>query len=272
MSFHFINPIKQIAGLKRKLNIARKIMSSGIVLANYLECDLFVRVSEEVGKSILAGEFEIDDIKYFEKNISHNDVILDIGANVGVYCVTSGKRNADARIIAFEPIPINAQLIRASLLLNHIENVQVIQKCVSDSTREVLFSVSIDSAYSSMIDTRRKPEREAIKCQAVKLEDFCVKHGINQIDLIKIDVEGAEELVIRGGEKIFGNSSVAPRLVLMELYDQNLKVFGSSIEKVLEMMGNYGYTAFTLIKGTKVVFKKKYYNKHYNVFFEKPRN
>ena len=272
MSFHFINPIKQIAGLKRKLNIARKIISSDIVLSNFLECDLFVRVNEDVGKSILLGEFEIDDIKYFEKDISPNDVILDIGANIGVYCVTAGKRNADARIFAFEPIPINAQLIRATLLLNHIENVQIIQKCVSDSSKGVMFSVSTDSAFSSMINTRRKTEREAIKCRAVKLDDFCVEHGISQIDLIKIDVEGGEEAVIRGGGKIFGNSSVAPRLVLMELYDQNLKVFGSSIEKVLELMSNYGYTAVTLIKGTKVVFEKKYYNVHYNVFFEKPRS
>lgn len=263
-----ISPIRRIAGLKRRVLIAWSKIRSEMVLAEFLGCHLFVRANEDVGKSILAGDFEIDDIRYFEKHIQANDVVLDIGANIGAYCITSGKHYVGARIFAFEPIPMNAQLIRASILLNGISNVQVIQKCVADYCGKTEFSISTDSAYSSMMDTMRRPEQQVIQAEVIRLDDFCAENQIEQIGLIKVDVEGAEERVINGAKELLTGAK-PPRLIMMELYDNNLKIFGSSISKVIEKMASYGYSPYVLVNKTKVTFEDKHHNEYYNVFFEK---
>lgn len=265
----YISPFRLLSKLKNYLIIKIRKMASKIVQAKFMGCELLVNASEDVGKSILVGKFELKDIEYFLKSIKRNDVVVDIGANLGVYSIVSGRNWPDARIFAFEPVPINASLLRASLLLNRIGNVHVIQKCVSNIAGEVAFSVSSDSAYSSMRDTRRRREVECIKCEAIRLDEFCDMQGVDKVDVVKIDVEGAEELVILGAGNLFSDPLISPRLILIELYDENLVPFNTSIEKILPIMLGYRYTPFVLVDGRKTQFQKEHYNKYYNVFFEK---
>jgi hypothetical protein len=63
---------------------------------------------------------------------------------------------------------------------------------------------------------------------------------------MKVDVEGAEDLVVRGGSSILGDSNRRPRIVLMELFDGNLSSFDSSISSVIERMASFGYQPHVL--------------------------
>jgi FkbM family methyltransferase len=214
------------------------------------------------------GEFETDDLRHFMAAIRKGDVFVDIGANVGAYCVPIGHAFPDVNVFAFEPIPLNAALIQVSVLVNKLLNVQVVSKCVSDKTGVVEFSLAEDSAYSSMVDTHRKPEIAKLSCEAVTLDDFCSEQIRRIPDIVKIDVEGAELKVLNGGREIFGSPDKRPRLALIELYDQNLVVFGTSVAEVAVRMEHWGYQAYVLIEGQQVPFAREHHNVHYNVFFK----
>ena len=230
-------------------------------------CKMLVRPQEEVGRSVALGEFETDDLQHFMTAIGRTDVVFDIGANIGAYCVPIGRSRPDAQVHAFEPIDLNGSLIQVSLHLNRLQNVQLVRKCVSDSAGRVEFSLAEDRAYSSMIDTGRKAELRRFMCDTVPLDQYCEEQGGIRPDIVKIDVEGAELKVLQGATQLFADPSRRPKLVLIELYDQNLTAFGTSIDEVTAWMTGRGYDSYVLIERAPVPFAPEHYNEIYNVFF-----
>jgi len=239
-----------------------------IVQTEFLGCQLLVRANEVVGQSILLNNFEIEDLRYLQSQVRDGDVIFDVGANTGAYSLALGKMRKNLRVHAFEPVPLNAQILRLVVVLNKAGNIKVIEKCVSKNSGEVTFSLSEDSAYSSMINTGRKAEIEVLKCEAISLDDYCSANQILRVDLVKVDVEGAEELVIAGAARLFSDASRKPRLVLIELYDQNLNAFSTSIEKINGVMRGHDYSPFVFEHSRLVGFEPRHFNKYYNVFFK----
>lgn len=247
---------------------ARRLRLGPIVVqTEFMGCRMLVRPQEEVGRSVALGEFEIDDLHHFMSAIGKTDVVFDIGANIGAYCVPIGRARPDAEVHAFEPIDLNGSLIQVSLHLNRLQNVQLVRKCVSDSAGRVEFSLAEDSAYSSMIDTGRKAQLRRFTCDTVALDQYCDEQGGIHPDIIKIDVEGAELKVLQGAKQLFADPSRRPRLVLIELYDQNLVAFGTSIDEVTAWMNRHGYIAYVLVDRVPVPFAVEHHNKIYNVFF-----
>lgn len=239
-----------------------------LIQVDFLGSQILIKSKEDVGHNMALGSFELSDINYFISNMKDNDIVYDIGANVGAYCVSIGNKFPSIKIYAFEPIPLNASMIRTSLCFNRIRNVEVIQSCVSDVSGTVSFSLAEDSAYSSMIDTKRKNEIEKISVRATSLNDFIKKNKTLKPTIIKIDVEGAEMKVLKGGSNLFSCLRSRPRLILMELYDQNLKMFEGSISEIVYMMKDWKYKPYIIVNGMKISFDHSHYNNYYNVFFE----
>jgi FkbM family methyltransferase len=252
---------------RRRWAARRLRLGPPIVQTDFMGCKILVRPQEEVGRSVALGEFEIADLQHFVAAIGNGDVVFDIGANIGAYCVSIGRARPGAQVHAFEPIDLNGSLIQVSLHLNRLNNVQLVRKCVSDSAGRVEFSLAEDSAYSSMIDTGRKAELRRFICDTVALDQYCEEQGHVRPGLVKIDVEGAELKVLQGATQLFADPSRRPRLVLIELYDQNLAAFGTSIDEVTAWMTARGYDAYVLIDRVPVPFAHEHHNKIYNVFF-----
>lgn len=213
------------------------------------------------------GEFETEDLQHFMAEVRDGDIVFDIGANVGAYCVPIGLARPAARIHAFEPIGLNASLIEVSLHLNRLSNVRIVRKCVSDQAGRVAFSLAEDSAYSSMIDTGRKAELRKFECDALTLDDYCRENGNLWPDVLKMDVEGAELKVLAGARNLFEDVARRPRHLLIELDDRNLSAFGTSIGEVTSWLAQRGYRPYVLTNGAKVPFAAEHYNRLCNVFF-----
>lgn len=240
-----------------------------VVQTGYMDCDILVRANEDVGVQILAGSYEKDDLKYLLSNLRDGDVFFDIGANVGLFSLAVAKKNSTVTIHAFEPIPLNAYLFGASLCLNDVYSVKLNQACVGDRLGQIDFSLAADSAYSSIHDTGRKTEIRKINVPITTLDSYLSGNDLQSIQIMKVDVEGAEKMVLDGAKSALANITEKPRLVLIELFDKNLNVFNTSIVEILEIMKNYGYVAFVIENGRKIEFQEQHYNKIYNVFFEK---
>jgi FkbM family methyltransferase len=257
--------------MRAKLKLYRswyKLINHMVIQADYMNCRVLVRAQEDVGIQILAGNFERNDLLYLLSKTRDEDVFLDIGANIGLFSILMARNNSTIKVHAFEPIPLNACLFEASLHLNDIESVKLNRCCVGNSVGDVEFSLATDSAYSSLHDTGRSPELKKIKTSITTLDDYIEGNEIERIDIIKIDVEGAEMLVLEGGREFLSNRRIRPRLVLMELFDENLAIFNTSIAKVLKVMQDLEYNAFVIEGNRRYEYHPGYYNKIYNVFFE----
>lgn len=245
-----------------------RLIKSLVVQTEYMNCLILVRPNEDVGMQILAGNYETNDLLYFLSQIRDGDIFFDIGANVGIFSLAVAKKNATVAVHSFEPVPINVRLFEASLCLNEISSVRLNQVCVGDYIGEVEFSLASDSAYSSIHGTGRLPELKKFMTNITTLDKYLQENKIHRIDIVKVDVEGAEKLVLDGAKNIFHDSLIRPRLVLMELFDQNFVQFKTSISEVVDYLKQLGYKPFVLENEVKTDFELRHYNKIYNVFFE----
>jgi FkbM family methyltransferase len=235
--------------------------------------EVLVRADLDVGRQIYChGQYEPEESGYLRQHVRSSDVCLDVGANVGYYTLLMATIATSGSIHAFEPLPLTASLLKTNLLLNNIQNAVVSQVAVGDALSEVDFVVSADDAYSSLLDTGRKPVVARNRVTMTTLDAYCQTQRLPRVDCLKVDVEGAEEKVIRGAARLLADQGRRPRLVMLELYNPMLTIYGSSIDQILALMRSFGYEPFR-IKGSKVAtFSRSDYDSCYNVFFSTGQN
>ena len=232
--------------------------------------ELLAFVNEDVGRVIwLTGSFEPEETRYFQREIRPGDVCFDVGGNVGYMAMLFASAARDGQVHVFEPIDVNAAMIQANATLNGFDNVSVNNVAVGAASGEVTFSVSNDSAYSSMRPTGRSAEARSIQVPMLSLDEYAAQHGIGRVDILKADVEGAEEMVLEGAQQLLSDHTRRPRIVLLELFDNNLTPFGSSVERCIERMAGFGYRPYVIKPGTDQMtpFRPEMSNVLYNILF-----
>jgi FkbM family methyltransferase len=142
------------------------------------------------------GSYEMEKQLAFGRDVKPADVVYDIGANVGFYTLLASRLVGTAgHVYAFEPLPRNLALLRKHVAINNLSNVTVLPQAVSDKPGEALFSTNADPAQNGLTD------QGDIRVQVTAI-DFLLDRGeIKPPKLMKIDVEGAEAMVLRGAAK-----------------------------------------------------------------------
>jgi len=205
---------------------------------------LLVRANEDVGRAIhFSRNFEIRETRFLQSVIDERAVCFDIGANFGYFSMLMARSAPQGQVHAFEPLPLNAALLRASAVLNRFENINLMQSAVGASDGVVEFVQAEDSAYSSMIDTARKGVAARIEVPITRLDSYCANAGVTRIDVLKADIEGAEALMLDGAKGLLSDAARRPRVMMIELYQPSLEKFGSSVDAVIQRLSGHGYTA-----------------------------
>ena len=153
-----------------------------------------------VSVPLLRGEYEPHLFKFFSQTLKPGMVFIDIGANVGFYSMLAAQRVGNkGKVFCFEPNSENCRLIMLSIYKNQFENVLVYPFALGNKTGHALFSSHIGSNGGLISDTQDSLlNANCVITPMIKLEDIVSE----QVDLIKIDVEGAEGLVIEGAMKL----------------------------------------------------------------------
>jgi FkbM family methyltransferase len=140
-------------------------------------------------------------------HVAHDAVCIDVGANIGLYSLGLSTLAPEGRIFAFEPSPAAFSHLQANLAANRVVNVEAFPLAVTDSTGTVVFhDFSFYSAGSFAADERSLLTAEffgseVLEAATTTLDDFVFGRDLERIDLVKIDVEGAELAVLAGAEK-----------------------------------------------------------------------
>jgi len=193
------------------------------------------------------GSYEYEQRLLFEQLVTEGSVVFDLGAHVGFYtllaAVLVGPRG---KVYAFEPLPNNIHFLKAHLRLNRIDNVTVIDRAVSDSSGAATFVEEPSSAMGHFA------AHGSLRVQTVSLDDLFLSGTIPAPDFIKIDVENAEWLALKGAENLL--RSARPTIFLStDVYDshrqccQYLESFGyqlrpigaRSLERAEEILAYY---------------------------------
>lgn len=140
----------------------------------------------------LFNEIFIDGEYLFETK-SHNPKILDCGANIGFATLFFKKLYPASEIVCFEPNPLSYKLLEMNVKGNNLQNVTLINKAISNEEGSLDFFIGNEkgSVIASLSEDRNDTSR--ITVETIRLSQFM---GNAKFDLAKIDVEGAEHLVI----------------------------------------------------------------------------
>jgi FkbM family methyltransferase len=160
-------------------------------------------------------------------------VFVDIGANVGSVSLFVDNFNKDRedkiRVFAVEPEPHNLSLLQENIKNNPVENVTVINKAICHQNKEVL--ITNRGGNSSIFEIEGV---EQTKIQAITLEKLFKDNNIKHVDVMKIDIEGAEfDLIINAPEK-----TLAKIKYLTLEFDKSFDgKFGIMVEKLAKQFG-----------------------------------
>lgn len=178
-----------------------------------------------------------------------SSVVLDIGANTGVYALAAKAINPQARVVAFEPIKRIADRLRDNVGLNGFD-VAVVEAGASDSTGEaVIFEPSTEHAYSASLDATMLAGRDDLRetrIAVTRIDDLAREHGLGRIDLVKLDAEKHEMAVLTG----FGDMLMSSRpTFLIEILDAELGA------RVAGVFADCGYLFYEIVEGQGITLK-----------------
>jgi len=197
---------------------------------------------------------------YLADLLSGAPVCLHVGASDGRHSYVMTQVAPDARIYAFEPSAFTFQVLKTLMAWHGISRrVTAIHAAVSDKPGELILvtpkkmSGRMGRAYAFLAETAPNgPARPDLEDQGmdlqptpvVTLDGYCAEHGIERVDFIRMDIEGAEQRALEGASGILDRDR--PH-VLLEIHPTMLAArFGGSAEAVVEMFKARGYRMFAL--------------------------
>ncbi|HSR09271.1 MAG TPA: FkbM family methyltransferase [Bryobacteraceae bacterium] len=173
--------------------------------------------------------WEAETVPVFRELVKTSRCFLDVGANFGIYTLVGCFTNANLQVIAMEPVPAISAVLRENVRCNHLEGrVTVMQAAASKEEGSVPFHESDEPTMGSLnVKGYRGFSGKLIQVRTLRLDSLNVKP-----DLIKIDVEGFEDVVLEGAEELLATGR--PRIIPEANPD-------GPYERVTEILRRHGY-------------------------------
>jgi FkbM family methyltransferase len=182
------------------------------------------------------GSREAWDVFHAKALVRPGCTIFDVGANFGHYAITlAGATGRTCVVHAFEPFPPNTERLRTNVGLNHLDQiVHIHQMALSDSITSRTMTTRADNSGAAHLNE----DGEGCLVEVTTLDSFCVEQGIARLDFMKIDVEGQEEKLLRGGGETI--RKFGP-VIQIELDPPKLLRAGSSVDRLVSLLADLRY-------------------------------
>jgi FkbM family methyltransferase len=196
-----------------------------------------------------SGRFREPELDLVEVLLEPGEVAVDVGANHGMWTLALADRaGAAGRVFAFEPVPFTFGTLRAVVRRNRLANVTLRNEGCSEGPGSVDFIVPIQRAGTSDDLQAHLASRDGnaadngstrVCCQLTTLD--LALEGVEKIALLKLDVEGAELLALRGATQLLSRQGPA---IVCEVDAEFLAGFEQTPADLVEFLRERGYQAF----------------------------
>lgn len=152
-----------------------------------------IYIRDEADESVYAEIFREGEYRSVKEVIKGaTNPIIDIGAHSGLFTLYARSINPTIKIIAVEPEEKNLEFLRKHIFENDIQNVEIIEEAVSGKTGKRRLELSSDSHNHKLAPENEKNSENSVTIRSISLSDLLQKCIINDVGLVKMDVEGAE--------------------------------------------------------------------------------
>lgn len=202
----------------------------------------------------MARVHEEETTTLFESLVKPGAVVLDLGANIGYFTLLAARLTGPSgKVIAFEPEPRNFQYLTKNIELNGYQHVDAFEKAVSDRNgKTTLFICDYDSGHHTINQyggieayrRGRKSSAHAIEIEVVALDEF-LRDRVPRVDVIKMDLEGAEALAVEGMHAVLTRNDDIKLVV--EFFPLLMTCMGSSPKAYIDrLLHEFGFTIYAI--------------------------
>ncbi len=188
-------------------------------------------------------DVEKEELQMMENLLKDGDTCFDVGANIGWHSMNLALSNRTINIVSFEPVPTTYNSLIENIQLNSITNILTFNEGLSKSSgfNDFYFKKTV-TGNSSLKNLTGDPDVEIIRCKFTTLDEFSSKIDFKP-SFIKIDVEGAELLVLEGGINTI--KSCKP-IIFAEILRKFSEKFDYNPNSIFQLLSDLDYNAYTL--------------------------
>lgn len=214
-----------------------------------VNCDLTKLIQRHL---FFWGSYEDECCELWIRLARRSRVIFDVGANIGLYSLLAAKVNPQSAIHAFEPTPAIVALLNENIRLNDMHNINVNAVGVGSRSeqaflRECRGSDDSNEGMNFVVAGDVAPENGDFSIQIVSLQDYCRQHGIENVDILKMDIEGGEYEALTGAGSLLKSQSVG--CLFIELIEWSARRSGHSTSELRNILQEAGYGVYRLSSG-----------------------
>jgi FkbM family methyltransferase len=166
---------------------------------------------------IVGDSFEIELKSYLEKKQPR--IFVDIGANIGLYTIKMARQMGNnGKVIAIEADPENYEALVENIRLNELSNVHAFNLACWDKEEDVKLFMGL-TKEKGISSVKEKVSGRMVVVHGNILDNILAGLEIKEVDMVKIDVEGAEEEVLLGMKETIANSNKIE--ILFEAWDES---------------------------------------------------
>ncbi|MBD1920405.1 FkbM family methyltransferase [Microcoleus sp. FACHB-831] len=213
----------------------------------------YCALDEHMGSQIFwKGFYSGDQLNLLDRILNPDMIFLDVGANHGEFTVFAAKRLTEGHVIAFEPVSIFFEKLERNVKQNGFNNVTLINQGLGDSdthitiySRDERFEDGTKNEGLHSIYITKSCSRAFETIKIICLDDFIKSHQIPKVDVIKLDIEGAELAALRGAKETI--TRFRP-IILIEVNEETCQAAGYPPRALLDYLSEIGYRFDLIIR------------------------
>jgi len=201
----------------------------------------------------LNGIWEETETELVKKLIKKNDLVVDIGANIGYFSLIFAKLvGPGGKVFSFEPELENLNLLKKNIEVNGYKNVIIENTAISDSDGKTKLYLSKNDRGHHRISQSEKQNKNAVTVTKITLDQYFEKKtDSKKISFIKIDVEGSEIGVLKGMTSILqGNNNLK---LLVEYCPNHILDYGAKPEEFVQILKTNGFNIYQINPERKIL-------------------
>lgn len=188
------------------------------------------------------GHYEAPTEALFRRLLPGAACFVDIGANNGFFAILAATLMDAGRAFAFEPFPATYRRLKRNIAVSGATGITPMPIALSNVVeRRPMFSKAATLGVTSFADTERAHAgSEIVECDT--FDNVWSREGIGKIDLIKMDIEGAELLVLEGMRETLREQRFTHLFV--EVHPSQIRALGGEPTRIAELLTSHGYLLF----------------------------
>jgi len=226
----------------------------------------FLDTEGSIALAMIYFDHEKYELSLLKSIIKQGDVIVDIGANLGLYTLTAAKSVGTAgKVYSIEPNPIVFSSLKKNVKENNHQNVVLINKAVSSFSGSTKLSFDSENSISteSYLIREETGSQKFVSVETISLDDF-FKNISNKVNVIKMDIEGAEFEALKGMKNLLENNNTLN--LFLEFNPRALNKMDVCIPEFIDYLVSFHFIIYNIDEKNKI---KKRVDKNWLLKFAK---